>query len=96
MTDLLLGHTSFCAVLRANKFSAEKITRFPCLISLVSRDTSDTALVLEVEAYLPKLIHTCFLSCGRSIAHKCSRLLMMCARYVYEIICNSFLAVVVL
>lgn len=38
-------------------------------------------LVQDVEMYLPKLIQICFLSCGRSIAHKCSRLLIMCGRY---------------
>lgn len=41
----------------------------------------ESNLVWDVENYLPKLIRTCYLSCGRSIAHKCSRLLMMCARY---------------
>ncbi|XP_068681369.1 baculoviral IAP repeat-containing protein 6-like isoform X1 [Montipora foliosa] len=45
-----------------------------------TRDTTDNVMVLEVESYLPKLIHTCYLSCGRSIAHKCTRMLMMCAR----------------
>ena len=82
MMDLLLVHASFCRSSKRKYICSRKNNTFPCLISFLSRDTSDTALVLEVEAYLPKLIHTCFLSCGRSIAHKCSRLLMMCARYV--------------
>ena len=46
----------------------------------LTRDYRDMTLIQEVEAYLPKLIQTCYLSSGRSIAHKCSRLLMMCAR----------------
>ena len=51
-----------------------------CFVFFLTRDYRDMTLIQEVEAYLPKLIQTCYLSSGRSIAHKCSRLLMMCAR----------------
>ena len=50
------------------------------LFCFFTRDYREMTLIQEVEAYLPKLIQTCCLSSGRSIAHKCSRLLMMCAR----------------
>ena len=44
--------------------------------------SSKESLASQVVERLPMLIHSCLLSSSRTIAHKCSRLIVLCVRCV--------------